>query len=222
MNLSEFEDKKFIDKGTQGKCYLLQDGNVVKIFDYPRNLSQMRKLKRFKEYENESFVFPIDFIYNSKKFYGYITKYVPGKAIDDVFSKKNLLDLSKHSFKLEKNIDFVSSGGIKLNDFHAGNLIYDGNKFVSIDHDDDEFMEDIDLTKEENRSAHRILIGKLFLRDLENFDWIHTKLIRNSVREYMYSKMPPSEMIIGIKEKLDKEYKEDIKKMEDIKSIVRR
>ncbi|MBR6690808.1 MAG: hypothetical protein IKL65_05700 [Bacilli bacterium] len=222
MDLKEIGKKQFIDKGTTGRCYLLEDGNVVKIFNNPRGLYEIDRFEHFLYYENDSFMFPHDFIFDSKKFYGYITKYASGETLDRVFSKSNLLQLSTHSLKLEKNIDFVSSGGITLYDFHPRNLMYDGKKYSAIDHDEYGVGTDIEEIKRRNQSYHRILIGKLFLEKLDKFDYQHTKLITDKVREYMYSPIKPSEMIIKLKERIDREYKEDIKTLDDMDKIVRR
>jgi len=173
-------------------------------------------------YNNDSFVFPIEFIYDSKKFYGYITKRVYADTLETVFSKSNLLKLSTHSFKLEKNIDFVSSGGITLYDFHSENILYDEKSYSVIDHDENGISTNLEYAKKRNQHSHRILIGNLFLERLVEFDIKNTKLIRKKIINYMGLPIRPSEMIVYIKERLDKEYKEDIKVLENIKSIVRR
>ena len=114
MKLKDIGSKEFFDKGGLSKCYLLEDGNILKLFKQPRKLYEMDNFKYFLKYSNDSFCFPFEFIYDSRKFYGYIMKRMPGKKLGEVFSASNLINLSKHSYKLEKDIDYVSSGGIVL------------------------------------------------------------------------------------------------------------
>lgn len=204
------------------KLFILEDNKILKLFKNPRDLSELERYKYFLNYENDSFIFPVEFIYDYKKFYGYITKRVYADTLESVFSKSDLIKLSSNSFKLEKNIDFISSGGITLYDFHLENVLYDGKNYSVIDHDEDGILQNSENVKKRNQHVHRTLIGNLFIEKLEEIDWKHTKLIRENIYEYMYSKIRPSEMIIRVKEQIDKEYKEDIKELEDIKNIVRR
>ena len=67
MNLREIKNKKFLGKGNFSKCYLLDDGNVLKIFNKPKSLYEMDNFKYFIKYSNDSFVFPFEFIYDRRK-----------------------------------------------------------------------------------------------------------------------------------------------------------
>ena len=194
MKLREIGNKQFFDKGRLSKCYLLDDGNILKLFNQPKKLYEMDMFKYFLQYKNDSFIFPFEFIYDSRKFYGYIMPKAPGKTLFQVFSKSNLLDLSKHSYKLEEDIDFISDGGIALYDLHDKNVLYDENKYSVIDHDENAVSNNLLRVKQFNHSTHRLLISDLFLDNIENEK--HTKLIRENISKYKNIFIRPSEMIL--------------------------
>ena len=152
MLLKEIGNKKILGEGRMSRCYLLEDGNVLKLFKHTRNLYEMDNFKYFLQYSNDSFVFPFDFIYDSRNFYGYIMKKAPGKTLKQIFSKSTLTNLSNHSYKLERDIDFISSGGIFIYDFHDENVLYDGNKYSVIDPDEYGVRSNIERAKEYNSS----------------------------------------------------------------------
>lgn len=220
MLLKEIGNRKFLGKGTMSRCYLLEDGKVLKLFKRTRNLYEMDNFKYFLEYSNDSFVFPFEFIYDSRKFYGYIMKKAPGKALKQIFSKSTLTNLSNHSYKLERDIDFVSSGGIFLYDLHDENVLYDGNKYSVIDPDENAISDNPLRAKEFNNKAHRMLIGNLFLDNIESIK--HTRLIRKNIYEYKNIGIRPSEMIAQVKSDMENYYKEKIETLEDINNIIRR
>ena len=220
MELNEIGKKKFLGKGEMAKCYLLEDGNVLKLFNCQRSIDEMEMFKHFMKYDNDSFVFPFEFIYDSEKFYGYITKFALGKTLEVEFPKSNLLNLSTNSIRLEKDIDFVSQGGIVLYDLHDRNVLYDGKKYSVIDHDENGIKEDVSTVRRTNRQMHRILIGNLFIENLRKLE--RTKLITDKIQIYKFMDMKPSEMIVQIKSDMDNYYKEDINTVEEVKDIIRR
>lgn len=220
MELKEIKNKKYFNKGRTAKCYLLNNGNILKLFNSKRDLSEIDRFKYMLEYTNESFVFPFEFIYDSEKFYGYITKRAPGIILELAFSKSNLIDLSKHSQDLERDIDYISEGSIVLYDFHNQNVLYDGKKYSVIDHDENAIYRPIDYAKEFNQKAHRIMISKLFEKSIESNK--HTKFILDKVNQYKYSDIRPSQMIGQIKQDIDFYFKEDIKTIQELNSIIRK
>lgn len=220
MNLREIKNKKFLGKGNFSKCYLLDDGNVLKIFNKPKSLYEMDNFKYFIKYSNDSFVFPFEFIYDSRKFYGYIMREAPGKTLLQAFPKSNLLDLSKHSHKLERDIDYVSKGGIVLYDLHDENILYDGCKYTIIDPDENGISRNVVLTREANNKGHRILLCNLFLDNIKKLE--HTQLIRENIERYKKTIIRPSDMIIQIKEDMENYYKEKVETVDDLKNIIRR
>jgi len=220
MDLNEIKNKKKFAVGRTAHLYLLEDGNILKLFKNTRDLYEIDRFKYMLNYDNDSFIFPFEFIYDSKKFYGYITKRALGKSLESVFSQSNLLDLSTHSLQLEKDIDYVSKGGIALYDFHDQNLLYDGKIFSAIDHDENGIYKTEEYAKEINHERHRIMIGKLFENNIEKQK--NTNFILDKVTEYKYMDIRPSEMIIKLKEEMDKYYKEDINTVDEVRDIIRR
>ena len=220
MRLEEIGKKEKFKVSRMARLYILEDGNILKLFKNSKDLYEIDRYKYLLNYDNESFVFPFEFIYDSEKFYGYITKRVYADTLESNFSKNNLLDLSNNSIKLEKDINYVSKGGIILYDFHSENILYDGKKYSLIDHDENAIYRHPDDAKNTNQNYHRIVIGNLFLDNIENNK--HTKLIKDKISKYKYMKMKPSEMIIRIKEDIDKQFNTDISKIENLNDIFRR
>lgn len=220
MRLEEIGKKEFLGKGGIAKCYTLEDGNVLKLFNHPRRVCEIERFKYFLEYANDSFLFPFEFIYDSEKIYGYITEKAPGVTLKQAFPTSNLLEMSKHSYKLEKDINFVSRGGILLYDMHDENVLYDGNKYSVIDPDENGRSSDLGSVFDSNHFIHRILISNLFLENLSKIK--RTKVIKDKVTKYKYMSMKPSEMIVQVKDDMEKYYKENVDTIEDVINIVKR
>ena len=70
MNLKEIGNKKFLDKGNLSKCYLLEDGNVLKIFNTPRKLYEMDNFKYFLNFLMIVLVFLLNLYMIQKSFMG--------------------------------------------------------------------------------------------------------------------------------------------------------
>lgn len=220
MRLEEIGKKEFLGKGGVAKCYTLEDGNVLKLFNYPRRVCDIEKFKYLMKFGNDSFLFPFEFIYDEEKFYGYITHKAPGITLEKSFPTSDLLDLSKHSYKLERDIDFVSEGGILLYDMHEENVLYDGKKFSVIDPDENGRSKDIESVFDTNHFIHRALISNLFIMNLSKTK--KTKVIRDKITKYKYMPVRPSELIVQVKDDMERYYKEKIDTLDDINKIVRR
>lgn len=220
MKLEEIGKKQFLGEGFMAKCYTLENGNVLKLFNNPMNVSEIDRFKYFLKYSNDTILFPFEFIYDENTFYGYITKRALGQTLGQTFSNSNLLNLSTNSYKFERDIDFVSNGGIILYDLHEDNVLYDGNKYTVIDPDEYEKNDGFLYTKESNQAIHRFLINDLFYINLVKFKT--SKMLLEKITKYKYLSIKPSQMIVQIKEDIEKYYKEDITTLDDIKNITRR
>ena len=131
-----------------------------------------------------------------------------------------MLNLSNNSIKLEKDIDFVSEGGIVLYDLHDENILYDGENYSVIDFDESGISGNIQYASYTNRHYHNILIGNLFLENLYKIK--SPQLIIDKVNKYKLMSMRPSEIIGQVKEDIEKYYKEDIDVLDDINNFIRR
>ena len=222
MTLDDFMNKKLLKKGRSAKYYLLQDGNVFKQFNKPLNISDVERFKYFLNFENESILFPFDFVCDNKKFYGYVTKRAIEETLSQSFSNSNLEKLSTHSIKVEKNIDFVSEGKILMHDLHSDNVIYDGNLVQIID-PDEYGIRDIYTTeeiKDINFKYYRILISNLFITNIGiNKD---TQYIIDKINFHKYTGYRASEVIIKIKDEMEKYTKEQIETVDDFNRIIRK
>ena len=222
MNIEDFMSKKLLKKGTTAKCFLLQNGNVFKQFNSPLNISDVERFKYFLNFENENVLFPFDFVCDNKKFYGYVTKRAIGDTLTESFSSSNLEKLSTNSIKVEKNIDLVSQGKILMHDLHSDNVIYDGNLMQIIDPDEYGIRDiyTVEEIKDTNFKYYRTLISNLFINDLEINK--NTQYIIDKINLYKYTGYRASEVIIKIKDDMEKYTKEQIETVEDFKSIIRK
>lgn len=222
MNLEDFISKKILKEGTTAKCFLLQNGNVFKQFNNPLSISDVERFKYFLNFENESILFPFDFIYDNKKFYGYVTKRAFGQTLRESFSSNNLERLSTHSIKTEKNIDFVSQGKILMHDLHSDNVIYDGNLIQIIDPDEYGIRDiyTVDEIKDINFKYYRTLISNLFITNIGINK--NTQYIIDKINFHKYTGYRASEVIINIKYEMEKYTKETINTVDDFNSIIKR
>ena len=222
MNLEDFISKKLLKKGTTAKCFLLQNGNIFKQFNNPLCISDVERFKYFLNFENESVLFPFDFIYDNKKFYGYVTKRAFGQTLRESFSGSNLERLSTHSIKTEKNIDFVSQGKILMHDLHSDNVIYDGNLVQIIDPDEYGIRDiyTVDEIKDINFKYYRTLISNLFITNIGINK--NTQYIIDKINFHKYTGYRASEVIINIKYEMEKYTKETINTVDDFNSIIKR
>lgn len=222
MQKKEIGKKKFLGSGNFNKCYTLENGNVYKEFGKPLNLVEIDRFKYLLEYKNSSMAFPFDFVYDNNKFYGYITEKAPGIVMEKAFEKSNILDMSTNSIRVEKDIKYISDGLIIMYDFHDNNFMYDGKKFTIIDFD--EYAKVSIYSKDEiikrNTKIYKGLFYELFNGILKTNR--NTSYVVNRIQKYYHLDMTASEMLYQIKEDLDKYYKTDINKPEDIKQIISR
>ena len=222
MNIEDFISKKLLKQGTTAKCFLLQNGNVFKKFNAPLSISDVERFKYFLNFENENILFPFDFVCDNKKFYGYVTRRAIGKTLRESFYSSNLEKLSTHSIKTEKNIDFVSQGKILMHDLHSDNVIYDGNLIQIIDPDEYGIRDiyTVDEIKDINFKYYRTLVSNLFITNIGINN--KTQYIIDKITFHKYTGKTASEVIIKIKDEMEKYTKETINTVDDFNRIIKR
>ncbi|MBQ2946386.1 MAG: hypothetical protein IJE04_00850 [Bacilli bacterium] len=224
MDIEDFMSKKLLKKGTTAKCFLLKNGNVFKQFNSPLDISDVERFKYFLNFENENILFPFDFVYDNKKFYGYVTKRAMGQTLSESFASSNLEKLSIHSIKTEKNIDLVSQGKIIMHDLHSDNVIYDGNLIQIIDPDEYGIRDiyTVEEIKDTNFKYYRTLISNLFIANIHGITNRHSDYLIDRINRYKYSGYRTSEIIIKIKDDMEKYTKEQIEIPNDFNRIIRK
>lgn len=219
MEKKELGAKEFIGKGMLGKVYKLENGNVYKEFNRPDCISEIDRFKYFLEYKNDSIVFPFDFVYGKTKFYGHISKYALGNKFVDAVLDSNIEDMSTNIIMLENDIKKISEGKIIMFDFHDENLLYDGKKFSVIDVDEYSYSSRVyskyDILEKNSGYLNNLII----MAFLENIDK-NKNYFCDKFSKYKYVSSA-SELLLLMKETLDKYYREDIKSLGDIKKISR-
>ena len=222
MELKEIGNKKYLGKGACAKCYVLEDGTVFKKFNSPLRISDIDRFRYFLQYKNESFLFPFEFIYDNKKFYGYINKKADGIILKKSFSSSNLENLSKNSINLERDINYISEGKIVIHDLNSENIMYDEKKLEVIDPDEYgiRYGATIDDIKNINLDKYRKRITNLFLVNLPSNK--NTKYIIDLINKHKYSDAKVSDIILDIKHNMESYYKENVESIDDVREIIKR
>lgn len=136
---SEKELQNYIDEhksnclgfGREGNCILLDNGYVLKKLYGEYN---PKFALQFKDVENDSFIFAKNGIFINQYISALFMKYVKGLTLSDKIPKdQSFIQLGLQLQKLVDDIIKLSEMGIQVKDFHTGNIIYDGNKFIIID-----------------------------------------------------------------------------------------
>ena len=91
MELKEIGNKIKLGKGQTSKSYLLEDGNVLKLFNNPKTLDEIDRFKYFLNYQikhssEESF---LNFVYKLRDYYKQGPTY---ETIDSSFYMNNYVD----------------------------------------------------------------------------------------------------------------------------------
>lgn len=223
MDKKLLKDKKKIGEGTTGICYELKTGEVVKLFKIPQSISEIEKYKKFLERENDSILFPYDFIIRGKKFLGYITKKASGEIIEKSLRKYSLERISLNSYKLDKDIMYVSEARILINDVHQENMFYDGNAFSIIDTDSfDMSIYDVDDTYHKNIKRVKRAILEVIYEDISNKGIV---LNKNKFYLELYKCVtwdyPLPDSILHFKECVEKYCGQKVDSLESVKILKR-
>ncbi len=220
--IGQINKLEILGKGHEGICYDLGNGNALKLFNEAGDLSEIEKFKYLLNYKNESFLFPFDFIVDNELFLGYITKKSLGKTLEKSFNSLDLEKLSTHSIPIEYNIKQLSKAKILFDDFHEGNIMYDTEKLEVIDTDFYQINVDLplDSIKKKNSDYYKLIIGGLLKRGIMCTK--ETRYIIDKIIKYEDLTISGSEMLIKVKELMEKYYKEKINTIDDLHTILRR
>lgn len=219
--------KKYIGEGLNGRCYELENGEILKVFKIQRDIEELNRYKRFLEYKNDSVYFPYRFITNKKHIKGYISKKAPGKGLDDSLSLFDLEKISTHLIKLENDIALVSNGSIIMCDTHSENILYDGMKFSIIDVDEYFFYEcpnnfDNTYPYERNISKIESAIYGVFCNELGKCNFKDKQKILNELKKYIFWNYGPSNQVLQYKMILERVFKENISSLDKVKEIAKK
>ena len=103
---------------------------------------------------------------------------------------------------------------------HEDNIMDDGNNFSVIDHDITYLSASKNKAKLDNDYFYRMVVANLFIKNIEKNKY--TKFILEKINKYKYIKIKPSEIIINVKEDLDKTFNENISALDELNNIIRR
>ena len=168
---------KYIGWGTTSLCFLLSNGEVLKLYtnSYRKNkLYETRNmyehLKNLNKLNNESFIGPDKIYIKDGKIIGYSMRYAKGRHLHDIKPKTNIVDLIPLIDKLINDSISLSDYNFKLADLHDKNIII-GDKFSVIDLDSGFFEDKIEpeeLIKINVSSLIKTIISAIFkIKDYE-------------------------------------------------------
>lgn len=161
--------------GSTATCYLTKDFRVLKVF---RNT--FNKIIRFErygnfishmglvsEYQNDSYVAPDEMLIKNGKCVAYLYPYVDGKTLHTIKRTTLLTELFLENYdKLDSDTKEFSKSGLKFEDLHDKNIIYNKNYYM-IDLDATK-LKDLpidDLYEENMRTINRMITDSLFKED---------------------------------------------------------
>lgn len=139
MNIIKFEEKpeqmkeNFIDKGSSGCAYKLDNNEVYKEFYYP--MKDKEVLHRLSQIKNSAFALPKQIIEVNDEVAGYIMDYVDGVEInyidENVSFDQFLLDIRK----FELAVSELTREFVEIRDINFCNLLYTSDGFKALDTD---------------------------------------------------------------------------------------
>ena len=221
MDKKLLRDKIFLGEGTSGRCYEIKTGEVVKLFKFSRDIKEIEKYRQFSKFQNDSILFPYDFLVKNNKFIGYVTKKASGQILDYSLRVHSLESISRNSIKLEKDIKYISYNGVMMFDVHRENMFYDGYKFSIIDTDgfdssayeeESTYLRNVNKVK---RAIFEVIRDELVSKNNPVFqNELYLKMYKYVTWDYSIS-----EMILLFRDILEKHYGESIDKLCDIKQL---
>lgn len=221
--------KKFLGEGIYGKCYELKSGEVLKIFKIPRDIDDLKKYKRFLEYKNDSVLFPYRFNIEKRHIKSYICAKAPGDKIYNSLAQYDIFNISKHLFKLERDIGFISNGNIIMYDNHSENMFYDGVKFSVIDVDEYDFYDyvykhDLAYVYDRNMSKIETCMYEIFCNEISKTELSNNDkhVIYDQFKKYIFWDCNPSSQILIYKNILEKFLNENITSLDSVKVLTKR
>lgn len=137
-NLSKYLiGAKLIGIGTTAICFLMQNGQVIKIYldtYHKRDLFNRREMFSHLEYLNslnsEYYIAPIEMLVKDGKVIAYIMDFVPGKTLKRLSKKTKLTEVIGALKRLEEATYKVTEAKFRLGDLHDRNIIYNGELVV--------------------------------------------------------------------------------------------
>ena len=220
--------KKYIGEGINGRCYEIENGEVLKVFKIKPGIEELKRYKSFLEYSNDSILFPYRFITTKKYIKAYVSKKAPGEKIYNCLGVYGLDKISKDLIKLEKDVLIISKGNIVMYDNHSENMLYDGNKFSVIDVDDYSFYDcpnNFDYTYPYDRNVLKIegAIFEIFCNEIgkTNLSIKDKNKLFEEFRKYLFWNQEPSYQVFKYKNILEKFLNEKIYSLESVKKITK-
>ncbi len=215
--------KEYLGEGHNAKCYLTKDGNVFKEFKY--SMPCYDDIIKMSKYKSDVLVYPDSLVYLSsvdeKNLKGYLMKYIKGDTLANLKDEVNVLKYISELRKLEEECFDLSDEKIILYCLHGGNVYWTSDNELKVaDTEDNEF----DYEKD-NGDIYRqniIELSNTFIPPVVN----ETKFKDDRLGGYylnsiFYGIMKPSFFLNEVLHAIEKEKKEKIETLGDMKSSIK-
>ena len=180
-SLDEYlNNSKFIGIGTTAICYLMQDGNVIKVFRDTFNTRLLFERKdifdhfvKLCDLGNESYIAPRELLVKDRKVIAYTYPYVKAKTLLFLSKKTKVRDTLRNYNRLINDTKEISNMNYKLYDTTNRNILFN-DRFNIIDIDRGKFLNNneskcYDLKKYNIRQIVDTYMRKLF--GINNIDF---------------------------------------------------
>lgn len=187
--------------GTSAVCFLMRDGNIIKIYresflkkELFYNYDMKEHLTSINLLNNDSYIGPHELLIKDDKVVAYIYPFVKAKVIKKIDNNLQSENILKGYDKIYKDTKTISNQGFLLNDLHYKNILFNGNYYI-IDLDKGKFLEQeyTDIFRKNITNINKIIINSIFglkkIESLEFYDSELEKLYYNSlsgIEEYFY------------------------------------
>ena len=130
-----------IGVGTSAICFLMRDGNVLKLYintylkkELFYKYDMKSHLKYLNEISNDSYIGPNEVLIKDNQVVGYIYSYIKAKTLNKISNDINMKEILNAYQNLFDDTKEVSKNNFRIADLHNKNILYN-SKFYIIDLD---------------------------------------------------------------------------------------
>lgn len=125
------KNSRLIGVGTTAVCFLMENGNVLKLYLNTYNKRKLFYVNDMTEHlsllnsiSNDSYIGPQEVLIKNGECIGYIYPYVYSKTLSSIDRNKSIYDITKSFDKLIEDTKKVSYKSFRLGDLHDKNILF--------------------------------------------------------------------------------------------------
>ena len=162
-------NSRLIGVGTTAVCFLMKNGNVLKLYLNTYNKRRLFYVNDMTEHlillnsiSNDSYIGPEEVLIKNGECIGYIYPYVHSKTLSSIDRNKSIYDVTKSFDKLIEDTKKVSNQSFRLGDLHDKNILF-------------------------NHTYSIIDLDKGFIEDRLDIENIHSANMKNIIKTIIYA-----------------------------------